>query len=63
LLITVLRAANSMGADEHINPSRKTVFTDFFLNVSASAPTRGSAAYLFNKSETFIPEIGRKVIK
>ena len=31
--------ANSMGADEHISPSRKTVFTDFFSNVFANAPT------------------------
>ena len=39
-----LNAPNSIGADEHISPSRKTVFTDFFLKVSATAPTWGNWA-------------------
>ena len=35
---------NTIGADEHMRPSRKTVFTDFFLKVSAKAPTWGDLA-------------------
>jgi hypothetical protein len=44
-----INEAKTIGAEEHNNPSRKTVFTDFFLNVSASAPNCGEAAYNFNK--------------
>jgi hypothetical protein len=34
-------AENTTGADEHISPSRKTVFTDFFFKVSPKAFTCG----------------------
>jgi hypothetical protein len=36
--------ANTMGADEHISPSRKTVFTRSFPNVFTNAPTWGDEA-------------------
>ena len=41
---------NTIGADEHIKPSRKTVLTDFFPITSAKAPTCGDLAYIFSKS-------------
>ena len=33
-----------------MSPSRKIVFTDFFSNVFANAPTWGNKAYFFSNS-------------
>ena len=43
-------AANAIGADEHISPSRKMRCAPFSPIAFASSPTWGSMAYSFNKS-------------